>query len=98
MDQANILLQRGNSDFSFRIKSLKTVTQMETIMWGKCPLTIKTRPNSALDLRHRCTLYLNNCKHSKGGEDIIMSKFNTPKNIIKCAQNIGSTCSMCDQS
>ena len=27
-----------------------------------------------------------------------MSKFNTPKNIIKCAQNIGCTCSMYKQS
>ena len=38
------------------------------------------------------------CKHSKGGVDVIMSEFNTQKNIIKCAQNIGSECSMCDQS
>ena len=26
------------------------------------------------------------CKHYKGGVQIIMSKFNTPKCIIKCAQ------------
>ena len=26
------------------------------------------------------------CKHSKGGVDIIMFKFNTTKNVIKCAQ------------
>ena len=31
------------------------------------------------------------CKHSKGGVDLIMSKLNTPKNIIRCAQNIGCT-------
>ena len=30
-------------------------------------------------------------KHTKGGVDVIMSKFNNPKNIIKCAQNIGCT-------
>ena len=35
------------------------------------------------------------CKHSKGGVDVILSKFNPPKNIIKCAQNTGCTCSMC---
>ena len=38
------------------------------------------------------------CKHSKGGVDVKMPKFNTPKNIIKCAQNIGCTCSICEQS
>ena len=38
------------------------------------------------------------CKHSKRGADIIMSKFNTPKNIIKCAQNMGCKLSMCEQS
>ena len=38
------------------------------------------------------------CMHSKGGEDVIMSKLNTPIYIIKCAQNIGVTCSMCEQS
>ena len=27
-----------------------------------------------------------------------MSNFNTPKNIVKCAQNIGNTCSMCEKS
>ena len=32
------------------------------------------------------------CKHSKGGVDVIMSKF---KNIIKCAQNIGCTHVQC---
>ena len=37
-------------------------------------------------------------KHPKGGVDVIMSKFNTPKNIIKFAQNTGCTCSMCEQS
>ena len=37
-------------------------------------------------------------KHSKGGVDILMSKFKTPKHIIKCAQNIGYICSMCEQS
>ena len=31
------------------------------------------------------------CKYTKGGVDVIMSKFNNPKNIIKCAQNIGCT-------
>ena len=25
------------------------------------------------------------CKHSKGGVDVIMFRLNTPKNIIKCA-------------
>ena len=29
------------------------------------------------------------CKHTKGVVDVIMSKFNNHKNIIKCAQNIG---------
>ena len=38
------------------------------------------------------------CKYSKGSVDVIMAKFNTPKYIIKCAQNIGCTCSMCEQS
>ena len=38
------------------------------------------------------------CKHTKGGVDLIMSKFNTPKNIIKCAQNKRCTSSMCEQS
>ena len=42
------------------------------------------------------------CNHSKGGVDVIMSKFNTPKNIIKgiikYAQNIRCTCSICEQS
>ena len=28
-------------------------------------------------------------KHSHGGVDLMMSKYNNPKNIIKCAQNIG---------
>ena len=37
-------------------------------------------------------------KHSKCGVDVIMSKFNFPKNIMKCAQNIGCTCSICEQS
>ena len=32
------------------------------------------------------------------GVDVIMYKFNTPTNITKCAQNIGCTCSMCEQS
>ena len=34
-------------------------------------------------------------KQSKGGVDVIMSKFNNPKNIIKCAQNIGCTHVQC---
>ena len=38
------------------------------------------------------------CKHSKGGVDAIMHKFNTPKYVIKCAQNIGCTSSMCEQA
>ena len=38
------------------------------------------------------------CKHSKGDVDVIMSKFNTLKNIIKSKQNIECTCSMCEQS
>ena len=33
-----------------------------------------------------------------GGVDVTMSKFNTQKYIIKCAQDIGYTCSMCEQS
>ena len=28
-------------------------------------------------------LHITQCKHTKGGVDVIMSKFNTPKNIIK---------------
>ena len=35
------------------------------------------------------------CKHSKGGVDVIMSKFNNPKNIIKCAHNIVCTYVQC---
>ena len=31
------------------------------------------------------------CKHSKGGVDLIMSKFINPKNIIKSAQNVECT-------
>ena len=27
------------------------------------------------------------CEHPKGGVDVIVSKLNTPKNIIKCTQN-----------
>ena len=38
------------------------------------------------------------CKHSKGDVDVIMTKFNIPKNIIKCTQNIMRTSSMCEQS
>ena len=38
------------------------------------------------------------CKHSKGGVDVKLTKFNTRKNIIKCAQNIRCTCSTCEQS
>ena len=38
------------------------------------------------------------CKRSKGDAEVLMSKFNSPKNIIKCAQNIGCTCSICEQS
>ena len=32
-------------------------------------------------------LLITQCKHPKGGLVVIMSKFNTPKNIIKCTQN-----------
>ena len=35
---------------------------------------------------------------SSPGVDIIMSNFNAPKTNIKHAQNIGCTCSMCEQS
>ena len=35
------------------------------------------------------------CKQSEGGADVIMSKFNNPKSIIKCAQNIGCTHVQC---
>ena len=38
------------------------------------------------------------CKHSKNGVDVIMSKLDTPKNIIKCVQNIACKCSICEQS
>ena len=34
-------------------------------------------------------------KHFKGGVDVIMSKFNNPKNIVKCAQNIACTHVQC---
>ena len=34
---------------------------------------------------------INNVSTSKGGVDEIISKFNNPKNIIECAQNIGCT-------
>ena len=34
---------------------------------------------------------INNVSTPKVGVDVIMSKFNNPKNSIKCAQNIGCT-------
>ena len=43
-----------------------------------------------------CRLHTNKqCKHSKGGLDVILSKFNNPKNTIKCAQNIVCTHVQC---
>ena len=36
--------------------------------------------------------------HSKGGVDVNMPKFYSPKNIIESAQNIGCTCSICEHS
>ena len=33
--------------------------------------------------------------HSNGGVDVIRSKFNNPKNIIKCTQNKGCTHVQC---
>ena len=39
------------------------------------------------------------CKHSKEGVDIIMSKLNSPKNIIICAEKkIGCTSLLSEQS
>ena len=42
-------------------------------------------------------IQITQCKHSECGIDVIMSMFNTPKYIIKCAQTIGCTCSMFEQ-
>ena len=38
------------------------------------------------------------CKHSKGGVDVIMSKFNSQKYYQMCTKYRVHTCSMCEQS
>ena len=53
---------------------------------------IYKRMKSVLDTDYT---QITQCKDSKGGVDIIMSKFNTPKYIIKCAQNIGCRDAQC---
>ena len=46
------------------------------------------------------TIYtqISQCKHFKGGIDIIISKLNTLKSIVKYSQNRGCRSSMCEQS
>ena len=48
-------------------------------------------PTKRSEICLNCRLHTyKQCKHSKGDVDVIMSKFNNPKNI-KCAQNKGCT-------